>query len=450
MENITIRKKMRRSESEKNLYDSSIRSNLLNETLLNTSSLSLHSLSPNSDSSVVELTNELSIIKQKLLSADTEVENLTYENNQLKQTILEQNKQIDLLKKLSQDYNFKLKRTYSTPIAKKLHITMRYPRTSPLHTHSNLLCLSQGNSPISSPISTNHRLKFNKKCDNENPIAHTSIAPLEEIPSLVEMNSSASHMEKNPKATIQLFSQNEDKEEQCNIKVPEYQQVSSLKRRKNRVVIIADGQGRGLRKNLQRLLGSSYIVTSFLKPNALFIDIISSIKSEISDLTDDDCVVLLGGCNDKNPEKLTTELNSFLSFLSHTNVIVSEIPVNKFLNEKKLNYQINFTCKKYTNAIFMDLNYSRVIPKLRHFSINLARSILKEILAVNYKQAFNKYKLTLPLPKQTTKMYRDIGTQTSVLEITEECSNSYDNQINDKSAKNKSDNSVNSNNLFRL
>lgn len=175
-------------------------------------------------------------------------------------------------------------------------------------------------------------------------------------------------------------------------------------------------------------------------------------------MTDDDCVVLLGGCDDKNPEKLTTELNTFLTCLSHTNVIVSEIPVNRFLNEHKLNYQINFTCKKYNNAVYMDLNYSRVIPKLRDFVIHLGRSLLKEILSINYKQNFSKYKLSLPIETNTCKQYRDIGTQTLNTEsknINCNIQGSNSNNENDINFKNinsvqKIDNCINYNNLFRL
>lgn len=439
MENITLRKKIQRSESENDLKD--VSDNIdLNATLLDSTSLSQQSIN-NDDDIYTELKNELAILKQKLQSADNEIDNLNYENKHLKKKISEQNKQIDCLKKISQTYNFNCHQSdgHSSPttISKRmLNIKMRYPRVSPLHTYKNITCLSQGNTPVSSRFTS-----FTKQ-DRQTTKKD------------FEINS---HSNSIPDNTIIRKTILKEDDEIHTLQCESNKQDSS--KRKYRIVILGDSRGRGLRRKLQELLGSSYIVTSFLKPNALFEDIVNSCKSEILTLTNDDCVILLGGCDDKNPEKLNTELNVFLKSLAHTNVIVSEIPVNRFLNEKTLNYQFKFTCKKFINTIYMDLNYSKIIPKLGNFVNHLARCTLKEILSINYKQNFKKYNLSLQIKNNTNKLYRDIGTQTlntgSIKDSSTCTNNNIVDNINSDLANNtirdiNSDNSIISNNLFRV
>lgn len=229
---------------------------------------------------------------------------------------------------------------------------------------------------------------------------------------------------------------------------------------KSKVIIIADNQGLQLRKNLQNLLGSSYHVTSFVKPNALG-NVVEALKSDILSLSMSDYVILLGGVHDRNPHDFKFKFNLWLSTVSNTNVIVCEIPSNKYLNVRKLNYHLQFICSKYNNSIYLDLNYSRNIPRYRYFSINLARTLLKEILRLYYKRKMENYQNLLNQNNQICKTFVSVGTQTlmtcndkntDVINDNEQKVDIQPSNINDAPITDLSDSEIknNNNNLFRV
>lgn len=160
---------------------------------------------------------------------------------------------------------------------------------------------------------------------------------------------------------------------------------------------------------LERLLGSSYAVFSYWKAGATTRDLIGNNTNEISRLTNNDYVILLTGINDKNPREFILELNLFLTSVSNTNVIISEIPYNKYLNESKLNYELKFICNNYSNVLYMNMNYSSFLPHYQYFNINLSRTLLKEILHITYKNSYAAY-----ANKSLCKRYSNVGTQTDI------------------------------------
>lgn len=162
---------------------------------------------------------------------------------------------------------------------------------------------------------------------------------------------------------------------------------------------------------LQKLLGENFKVQSFLKPGAQLKHITSSIKQDVEDFTFRDYVILLGGMNDTNPYDFCTQLNICLNLMSHTNVIISEVPHNRYLREQKLNYEIRYVCEKYPNAMFLNMNYSSVRPTKNTFEINLSRALLKEVLHLKYKHDYINYMESEAVKQQ--KYYVDKGTQTS-------------------------------------
>lgn len=150
MENITIRKKLRRSISESNISRVMCNNESIhNSTLLNTSTVSVQSVPQNIETSFsLDLKIELDNTKLKLQSADSEIENLAHEITQLTQTIHDQKKQIELLKKMTRESISSSISSTTTPVCKKiLKINVNAPRISPIHHHKSV-CLSLGNTPI--------------------------------------------------------------------------------------------------------------------------------------------------------------------------------------------------------------------------------------------------------------------------------------------------------------
>lgn len=81
----------------------------------------------------------------------------------------------------------------------------------------------------------------------------------------------------------------------------------------------------------------------------------------------------------------------WLDRTTNTNVIVSEIPKNKYLNESKLNYEVKMLCQRFDNCMYLNMNYSMQIPLQNFFSTFVSRCILKEVLHICYKNNYNNY-----------------------------------------------------------
>lgn len=386
MDNITIRKKMRRSHSETNLSLPNSSSDVLNSTFLDSTMISLRSEPQNNvNNSMNEMISELEILKERLISADIEVDNLSSENIQLKHTIQEQAKQIELLKQLTRELPSKTNVYKATTPGNNrlLNIKIRTPRMSPLQLAKSA-CASLYNSPT--------------KTQKQNPEPNTVNNQFETI---VAHNSASSQVnQKNNKtATPNYITQ-----ESCT--------NSTTNHIKHRVIIIADNQGRNLRHNLQQLLGTTYQVVSFIKPNATLGEVILSMQEEIKGLTMDDYVIMLAGSNDKNPYTFSSKLDTWLSSVPNTNIITGEISRNDYLCESKLNYEMKFICSKYKNVVYTDLDYSRIIPYHNMFALHLARSLLREILCIFYHSNMEKHILSRK-EKIREKSYKNVSTQTS-------------------------------------
>ncbi|KAJ8708691.1 hypothetical protein PYW08_010073 [Mythimna loreyi] len=342
MDNITVRNKLIRSQSQIDL-SSSTSKDLLNSTMFDSTMMSIQSDTQNYDHSYSEdLRREINDIKEKLKIANNEIDNLNCENTKLMQVTQDQQRQIELLKKIT--CTTPQRKIISSPISKRiLSMRVNSPRHSPLRLARS--SYPYYNSP--SPRSIQHdNIDCIKAVQSENQPCNVDKKVCRKLHCAM--------------STPPVVSQNN----------------------KHKVIILGDGQGRGLRTILQNLLGSEYDVVSYIKPGAALSKILEYSNTEISTLTKSDYVVILGGCCDKNPLDIDINLHRWLSSTANTNVIISEVPSNRFLNESKINYLLRFICKKYKNVLFMDMNYARFSSGRRNHVLNLARSLLKEILFI--------------------------------------------------------------------
>lgn len=161
--------------------------------------------------------------------------------------------------------------------------------------------------------------------------------------------------------------------------------------RKKKIIILADQQGKKLQQTLQRLIGSEYQVTCTWKAGAKLKTILSTSDKELENLDKNDYIVILGGINDRNPYEIQSCLHLWLDKFNKTNIIICEVPRNQNLIEKKLNYQLKFLCSMYQHVCFIDLNFSRFIPKQKHYALYTCRMILKDILRIGYLSKYEMY-----------------------------------------------------------
>lgn len=221
-------------------------------------------------------------------------------------------------------------------------------------------------------------------------------------------------------------------EENINAKSQSHKKIKENEKKK--IVILADQRGRYVRDELQKLVGPNYAVTCFWKPGANLSSILEIDDNTFVNLTKDDFIIVLGGINDHNPYEVQATVNSFMQKCKNVNAFVSEIPFNKFLNEKTLNYTVKFICSKYVSAKFIDMNYSQQIPiKRRSMCLDICRYLLKDILCIENRAKFMRYKkMNNPI------LLKNFGTQTmnnfdrSIFSVT----NNNDNDIKfDKSTQ---------------
>lgn len=243
--------------------------------MLDSSMMSIQSATHIVNQSFVEdFRQELKEIKEKLLKiTDKEIDNLSYETTKLKQEIQDQKRQIELLKEVTNSPQ-QLKRGNLTPISRTLlNMRVNTAHHSPLRLARSIL---QKNSSDQSSrhVTQKHQLESNAQLKTDTPF-HCS---QEENGKRIQHRSSEGHP---------------------------VEHRSSC----HRVVILGDGQGRGLRDVLQDLLGPEYAVVSYLKPAAALSNILQGHKTKISNMTKNDYVIVLGGCSDKDPYDINIHLH---------------------------------------------------------------------------------------------------------------------------------------------
>lgn len=315
-------------------------------------------------------------LKEELETANQEIETLNYENTCLKKELEKYKKLIDVYKKVGGGLSDSLllrtpdsltKRTHS----KKLNtFGMSTPKTllkntTELQTQQNITSPDQPNTPSCGKETDAHKKLSNH--DNTESPRNMLIA-----------------------------------------------KEASVKRRKN-IIIMADHQGKMVQSILQSLVGDDYYVTCMWKQGARLRDVLNSFKSDMLTLSNDDYIVIAGGTNDVNPREFQFHTAKWLESATNTNVIFTEIPYNRFLNIKKLNYELKFMCSKFKNVQYLDLDYEKHLPKGLHFSLNLCRSWLREILRIDYKLKLITYNETKMAPTQKNMV--NSSTQTDFIDF---------------------------------
>lgn len=353
----------------------------------------IQSLQQNSDSScILELKAEIENMNQKLKSADQEIENLILENNKLIITVHEQKKQIEVLKKLTQNHYFKRVSTNTaSPISRKLlNINMRAPRTSPLHSNKNL-CLSLGSSPIKysqahlenylhSPTSSQETLKPNIStlgCVNRPTSALRTDMKNHPSMSTINVESNKLNSEVLTAACCYRKIQSDTQVQKSYIvqkvqksngsnpsmesgKQKKYIQTIGNEQKNSTIFIIGDQQVKGLSSKMLYARAYKwndvYRVSALVKPYALCSDILSYCTALVNQLKTNDKIVISVGANERNPYLLIKNLSLALHTLQDFQVYILQITENKYIQESKLNDIVYSLAKTYSNCNFIKLN----------------------------------------------------------------------------------------------
>lgn len=357
-DNITFRKPRKRSFSEDNLSMTLSDGSVMNSTLLDDTRRSLpHALDIDS-SIILNLKQQLENVTAQLTSAHMEIENLSSDIANLKLQLGEKTKQVETLRKISGDtkpYKDKDKgrtpelKTHTPSYRNISNSRLRTPQVSPLrsiHNDSSLHltpALTSEMETAKSAMGTSRRMSANVK---QIPL------PPQKIPHKRE-----------------LAQPTEDRN---------LEQPRSEFTKKKKIIILADQRGKNLRNMLHKKLGRNFDVFCFWKPGASLDKILNSII-ECHDITVNDYILILGGVNDKNPFEFKMCLSSWLNKVNQTNIVVSEIPYNKHLNELKLNNELRHICSLFHNVSFVNMGYQKSIPNGFSFRYSLCNYFIREI-----------------------------------------------------------------------
>lgn len=373
-ENVTVRKQFKQNS----LND--ISSN--ESSLFETTAVSLPNTSFNDSLTMAEIQEKNYKLRMDLSSANLEIENLNSENRHLQSELEKCQKIIEMYKRVGFYSNDNLNSgkqvsntKYLTPLRKRKH---KRVRTSSLSTPNQRKTLTdtpfidQKQSPVKHETRKSQiDIDLTDETNKPNSSINNTCPPITAALDFVIAGSGSN-----------IVNERED-----------------LKKR--HVIIIADQQGRYLQSHLQKLLGSNYSVSCFWKPGAKIKNVLDTETNLIKKLNRNDFVIVLGGTNDVNPYEFRLRINIWLETVSNTNVLISEVPFNHVLNEKKRNNELKFICGKYENVTYIDMNYSRQRLYRASISLFVSRTLLKDILQIEYKTNLINYRLKL-LNKQST------------------------------------------------
>lgn len=393
--------------------------------LFDTTMLSLPNTSINSSQTVIDLQEKVELLSNDLLSAHKEIENLNSENFKLKTDL---QKYINIINAYK-DIHSPNKRNL-TPRTENKHKSTTNKNRTPA-TNKKQLHISQEiiETPVigkrQSDALTIQERNYNGQVNNTKSIAinieYTDIIASEMNHNLtknvLEDSVLLQNQQKNAQGKAYAKKQN-TVENKSSMPINGNQSTNAVRYNvKNKVIIIADQQGRFVQTILQKLLGEKFLVTCFWKRGATLKQVLNTEKSEISLLDKNDFVIVLGGVNDRNPVETQINLINFLNNTQNTNVIVSEVLYNIYLNVKKLNCEFKLMCSQYIHATYISMNYSMFIPDYSSLALHISQLTLREILRIAYKQNFNKYSMER-LSVDTAPMYIDKCTQTENIENT--------------------------------
>lgn len=294
-------------------------------------------------------------LRAELETANGEIENLSLEISSLKKLLAEKTKKIDLYKAVGLEDSIPAHKPYLkfySPQYRK--IQMGSARKTPL-IYTSLVAQPDPKEKFTKILPTK-----DSKLNHNRP-------------------------ESSPGNTIESRAKNELESIQISAK----KKTQSL--HMHRIMILADEQGRGLRELLQKLLGEKFSVESVIKPYATMDQVLRSCSTLCKDYGENDCIIILGGSNDKDPVRLKSLLYYNLSMLGKTKIILCNVRNNMYLNENKVNYTYRHLCSRFANTTFLDLSDEEYFNRERFNKLYVCRVMLREILGIRYAQKIAQY-----------------------------------------------------------
>ena len=151
---------------------------------------------------------------------------------------------------------------------------------------------------------------------------------------------------------------------------PVKQSANKVQMMKQKLVIKGDSHTRKSAAELQHNIGSTFTVSSFVKPGAGMGSIVGTTKEDIKTLKSDDVVILWGGSNDigkNNSKEALKHLCNFIKNNQKVNIVVMTAPPRHDLlpsscvNSEVISYnkQLRNRIKQYNNVKILETDLER-------------------------------------------------------------------------------------------
>ena len=179
------------------------------------------------------------------------------------------------------------------------------------------------------------------------------------------------------------------------------QSVKENQMGKQKLIIIGDSHARKSASELQHNIGSSFVVSSFIKPGAGMESIVNTMKEDIKKLKKDDTLIIWGGANDigKNNSKAALKhLCNFIENNQKVNIIVMSAPPRYDLlptscvNSEVLRYnkQLGKRVKQFNNVKILETNLERKYFTKHGLHLNSSgKECISQRLATKVKDFFH-------------------------------------------------------------
>ena len=371
-------------------------------------------IATNKDEIIDELNDKINKLNIELEIANTEIENINLENTTLKKEVQNYQNKIKLYKSVGiGEINFKKNSEYYTPL---MFYSPQYKRR-----FKHFSCGENGQQSSSSLIYQNTKItrplsSLMKDCPNQFRGISNLGNEYDVKNTTYQVNTSSPNSVNNTDMATVVEDENIVKSTPKTLSCTRKYAPGKLEKTiKHRIMIFADQTGYGMRDLLQNLLGNTFTVTSFIKPNASMSEILSSCIRMCQCFTKSDYVIILGGLNDKNPLKFQSFLYYIVNHIKNTNILIGEILKNKHLNVGMLNNVLKIISRNCTNVslIPLDTHQGRTYNNRYRNKLIISRLFHREILRLNYKYEYIAYTAKLDESQgQGNKCLKHVFTQT--------------------------------------
>lgn len=166
----------------------------------------------------------------------------------------------------------------------------------------------------------------------------------------------------------------------------------------NKMLILCDEAGRGLRKALYESFNKDYQVQCIIKPGASFMEVVTNIEQLVKYYNKNDCVIVLAGSYEFERTKLpkVREIWQKIKYCTHTNLIFLPHPaVQKFVFSEKIYKfynrfhffidKVNWVSEgaiSFLNYFDSGRNKWGLIPEMILNSLNSNKGLVKNLLFV--------------------------------------------------------------------